>query len=201
MRMLLPIIHPNWPILISWSEKNRLILSNQKNVAMKVTASISALMLLLSVSFQSCKKHTMKEGTTSYQTIEVNLDRNKSYQYSFGTATSSSYSITKQSRAFSMSEIDNVNGSALFNYIPGADFTGTEEVQVTSVEGAVKDHTNCNNQAPQGNCRQRHSAGNGCQHHDFDKAQNKTIYTFKITVKPTTPATITKTSNLSVQGS
>ncbi|MES2131101.1 MAG: hypothetical protein V4506_02060 [Bacteroidota bacterium] len=168
---------------------------------MKVTASISALILLLGVSFQSCRKHTMKEGTTSYQTIEVNLDMNKSYQYSFGTATTSSRSITKQSQAFSMSEIDNVNGSALFNYIPRADFTGTDEVQITSVEGSVKDHANCSNQAPQGNCQQHGSAGHCCQHHDCDKAKDKTIYTFKITIKSVTQPTITKTSNLSVQGS
>lgn len=167
---------------------------------MKITASISALMLLLSISFQSCRKHTMKEGTTSYQTIEVNLDMNKSYQYSFGTATSSSRSITKQSQAFLVSEIDNVNGSALFNYTPKADFTGTDEVQVTSVEGAVKDHANCNSQAPQGNCQQHHSAGNGCQHHDCDKAKDKTIYTFKITIKSVTQPTVTRISDLSAQG-
>ena len=167
---------------------------------MKITVSISALILLLGVSFQSCRKHTMKEGTTSYQTIEVNLDMNKSYQYSFGAATSGR-SITKQSQAFSMSEIDNVNGSALFNYIPKADFTGTDEVQITSTDVSTKDHGNCSNQAPQGNCQQHGSAGHCCQHHDCDKAKDKTIYTFKITIKPVTQPTITRISNLSVQGS
>ena len=39
---------------------------------MKKHISISAVVLMLSLTFTSCKKH--KQGTVNYQTIEINLD-------------------------------------------------------------------------------------------------------------------------------
>ena len=59
------------------------------------------------------------KGTVNYQTIEIVLDMNKSYQYSFGQLIRKIKAvITKQSDAFLVSEVDKSGESVLFNYTP-----------------------------------------------------------------------------------
>lgn len=148
---------------------------------MKIKPTLSVLLLISSMAFHSCKKH--EQGKTSYQTIDVVLDMNKSYQYSFGTHNSD-LSITEQSRSFLVSELDKVTDVPLFNYTPKANFVGIDEVQITAYEEESEHHGGKGGQHhPHGNC-QNHS-GN---HHDknkHDDDDDKTIYTFKIIVKQT----------------
>ena len=142
---------------------------------MKIKIFLGAV-LLSSLAFQSCKKH--KQGVTTYQTVDVTIDANNSYQYNFGTEKTD-LSITKQSQSFLVSELDKVNEATLFNYSPKLNFSGVDEVEVTSFEEPEKEggkgghHGNCENH-------------NGKKEHDED--DNKIVYTFKISVKNSTTA-------------
>lgn len=150
---------------------------------MKVKIVASAVILSLGLSFQSCKKPKKEIGETSTQTIDVVLDMNKSYQYSFGTPDDD-LSITQQSQSFLVSELDEVNESVLFNYTPKTDFVGTDEVQVTL--GKVEpDHH-----------KEEHGSKNPIEelihpkHKKCDKPQmDKTIYIFRFTIKRSIEAT------------
>ncbi len=167
---------------------------------MKMKISLSILALTIGLAFSACKKHT--EGKTTYQTVDVTVDMNKAYQYNFGSGKSH-LSITKQSQAFLVSEIDNTNDEAVLNYMPKTNFTGTDVIEVSSCAGHGNHHdANAGTPPQNGNCQ--HACGNqycnhshnctghhDCAHHD------KTVYTFRFTVKSTTPATITKISSLS----
>jgi hypothetical protein len=147
---------------------------------MKIKSTLSILLLISSVAFQSCKKH--EQGKTSYKTVDVTLDMNKPYQYSFDS-NNSDLSITEQSRSFLVSELDKVTDVALFNYTPKANFVGIDEVQITAYEEEAEHHGGKGGHHPHGNC-QNHS-GN---HHDknkHDDDDDKTIYTFKIIVEQT----------------
>lgn len=95
--------------------------------------------ILLSLALSSCKKHEEHEGTITYQTVEIVLDMNKSYQYSFGTIKNKAI-ITKQANSFLVSELDKVSEAVLFNYTPKNNFTGTDEVQVTIGEEEHEHH-------------------------------------------------------------
>lgn len=141
-----------------------------------ILASISILPLIL--SFQSCKKHQEHEGKTNYQTIEIVLDMNKSYQYNFGTPESK-LEITKQSDAFLVSELDKVSETVLFNYMPQTNFIGTDEVQITLANEEREEHHRDGNHPPRiplGHLfnHKKHE----CEEHEEDK----TVYIFKFTV-------------------
>ncbi len=162
--------------------------------------SLSAIALIIGVSFSSCKKH--EELKTSYQTVDVTLDMNKSYQYSFGSGKSH-LTVTKQSQAYLVSELEYHADAATFNYTPKEGFIGSDVVEITLGEGHGErgemedEHTNSH-----GNCQNTHGGQKGnhthnCSgHHDCSR-HDKTVYTFRFTVKSTTPATITKMSSLS----
>lgn len=152
---------------------------------MKIKLTLSALVLISSMAFHSCKKH--EHGKTSYQTIDVTLDMNRSYQYSF-VSHNPHLSITKQSQSFLVSELDNVTDVPLFNYTPKENFVGIDEVQITAYEEESEQHDGKGEHHPQGNCQ-----NHGGKHHDknkHDDDDDKTIYTFKITVKQTIAAPI-----------
>ena len=146
---------------------------------MKKIVSLSALVLILSIAISSCRKHEEREGKTNYQTIEIVLDMNKSYQYSFGTP-SSELTITKQSDAFLVSQLDEANETVLFNYMPKTNFVGTDEVQVTLGEDEHEKHEHGEHHKPKNPIM--HLFG-GHQHHECGKHEDdKTIYIFKFTV-------------------
>ena len=142
---------------------------------MKKYISLSALILILSIVFTSCKKH--KQGKVTYQTIEVNLDANKTYQYNFGIGKKD-LSITKQSSSFVVSEIDRLNENNLFNYTPKLN-TISDEVEVTLFEDEEHHghggHSNCQHQ--------QDSNHQTCKH---DNDDDRTIYIFKFTIHSTT---------------
>ena len=141
---------------------------------MKSKILAGTLMLVLAASLQSCKKHEKEEGKIFYHTIEITLDENKSYQYNFGIEKNE-LSITEQSKAYLVSEIDQTNEVSYFNYLPKINFVGTDEVKITMrAEQDEKDHYNGGGQGGSGNCQ---------NHRDEDDDDDKTIYTFKFTVK------------------
>ena len=147
---------------------------------MKIKLTLSALVLISSMAIHSCKKH--EQGKTSYQTVDVTLDMNKSYQYSFAPSNSD-LSITKQSQSFLVSELDKVTDVPLFNYTPKSNFVGIDEVQITAYEEESEHHGGKDGHHPQSNC-QNHG-GNDHDKNKHDDDDDKTIYTFKITVKQT----------------
>lgn len=166
---------------------------------MKITAYLGALVLLLSLSVQSCKKHN-DEPKITYQTIDVVLDANKSYQYSFGEGNTN-LAITKQAQAYTLSEIDKSGSASVLNYTPKSGFTGTDEIEVTLSNGKVAQQQLESTHTPVGSCQHPNNGGNkSCgQHHDCNKHHDdKTIYTFKITIHQTAAAQITRVSNLHV---
>lgn len=150
---------------------------------MKATILASTVILSLGLSFQSCKKPEKPAGQTSVQTIDIVLDMNKSYQYSFGTPDTD-LSITKQSQAFLVSELNEVNETVLFNYMPETNFVGTDEVYVTLGKQEMK-HP------------EKHGPKNPIKHlirpkkhHQCNKPNmDKTIYIFRFTVKETIATT------------
>lgn len=146
---------------------------------MKKIFLASALILSLSLSFISCKKHEMPERTTTYQTIEIVLDMNKSYQYSFGTIdTKAQAIITKQSDVFLVSELDKVSEATLFNYIPKTNFVGTDEVQVTIGKEEEEHHHKQGAHHPNPLKFLTHKKHHGCEKHDDDTK----VYIFKFTI-------------------
>jgi hypothetical protein len=137
-----------------------------------ILASIS--ILALGLSFQSCKKHDMPEPETKYQTIEIVLDENKAYQYNFGTPASE-LTITKQSSAFLISQLDEASETVLFNYMPQTNFVGTDEVQIT-LGDEKNEHHEHGNHPPK-----PHLFGH--KKHTCDKhEEGKTVYIFKFTI-------------------
>ena len=146
---------------------------------MKKYISFGAFVLMISLAFVACRKHEERKGKTNYQTIEIVLDMNKSYQYSFGIPESE-LTITKQSNNFLVSELDEANETILFNYMPKTNFVGTDEVQVTL--GKEEEHHEHHGPRPKNPIM--HLLG-GHKHHDCGKHEDdKTIYTFKFTVNP-----------------
>ena len=146
---------------------------------MKIKSTLSILLLISSMAFHSCKKH--EQGKTSYQTIDVVLDMNKSYQYSF-VSHNSHLSITEQSQSFLVSELDNVTDVALFNYTPKVNFVGIDEVQITAYEEEAEHHgSKSGHHHPHGKCQNHNGNHHDKNKHDDD--DDKTIYTFKITIK------------------
>ena len=161
---------------------------------MKKFVSFGALLLILSLAFISCKKQREHEGETKYQTIEIVLDMNKSYQYSFGTP-SSELTITKQSDNFLVSQLDEANETVLFNYMPKTNFVGTDEIQVTLGEDEHEKHEHGGHHKPKNPIM--HLLGGGHKHHDCGKHEDdKTIYIFKFTVNSV--ATVVTTEHTTV---
>ena len=157
-----------------------------------IFASIGILSLCLSI--QSCKKHEEREVKTNYQTIDIVLDMNKSYQYSFGKLDSD-IEITKQSDAYLVSELNDMSETVLFNYMPQTNFVGTDEVQVTLGDEEREGHHGDAHHAPKNPLthlfgHKKHECGG---HHE-----DKTVYIFKFTVnKPaSTEVTAYTTANL-----
>jgi hypothetical protein len=146
---------------------------------MKKLILASVTVVALCASLQSCKKYEEQEGKTTYQIIDIVLDANKSYQYSFGTLDTKS-TITKQSQAFLVSELDKVNNAVLFNYTPQTNFIGTDEVQVTIGEDEKEHHGKKGGPHPKNPLNMfKHKNHHGC---DKDDDDYKTVYTFKFTI-------------------
>ena len=155
---------------------------------MKKHISISAVVLMLSLTFTSCKKH--KQGTVNYQTIEINLDANRTYQYNFGDGKKDLL-ITKQSSSYVVSEIDRLNETNLFNYSPKLN-TASDEVEVTLFEEEEHHgHGGQGHHDGNGNC-QNHPENNNSEHHDAD--DDRTIYIFKFNVVHTSTSSSTKSA-------
>ena len=154
---------------------------------------ILASLAFVAISLQSCKKHE-HEGTVSYQTININLEANKNYQYSFGVK--SDVSITKQSQEFLVSEIDNSNESKFFSYTPKFNFVGIDEVQITVYQEELKHHHGKGGH--HGNCNSQSHGMSGHECHKHDDDDDKTIYTFKFNIKQTTLTTKVSSSTAEV---
>lgn len=152
---------------------------------MKKYVSFGAFALILMLAFASCKKHG--HGKTTYQTIDVNLDENKSYQYTF-TAHMHDLEITKQAQSFLVSEIDKSSEMSLFNYMPKLNQAGNDSVEITVYE-KNENHAHCGHHPHPGGgaCQHQQGGHNECHHHcDGD---DKTIYTFNFTIQKTVAGT------------
>lgn len=145
---------------------------------MKKYISLGAFALILSLAFVSCKKHGEREAKTNYQTVEIVLDMNKSYQYSFGVP-SSELTITKQSDAFLVSQLDEISETVLFNYMPQTNFVGTDEVQITLGKEEHEEHHRDGNHPPR--IPLAHLFGHK-KHECEGREDDKTVYIFKFTV-------------------
>src|SRR5689334_14520179 len=98
---------------------------------------------------QSCKKED--RDVTVTKTIAVSLKANESYSYEVPKAGDADdvMQITKQADHSLTSTVSPVANSenSLFEYTPAADFTGSDEVQVSNIEthhgNSGHSHGNC----------------------------------------------------------
>ena len=136
---------------------------------MKKIIAFLMLAALFTFVISSCKKE--QEGKTITQTINITLNANNSYSFQIPHAGDADdvMHIIKQSVNYKVSRVSSVAGSdyALFEYTPGLNFTGSDEVQVSNEEN----HQGNANGQMHGNCN-----GGGNHHGDTY------IYIFKITV-------------------
>ena len=75
----------------------------------------------------------------STQTITQTLSANQSYQFDLGNfGDEEGASITKQATNFSISSVNReINtGKVIYNYVPAANFIGTDEVEIKSARGS-----------------------------------------------------------------
>lgn len=87
------------------------------------------------VFFVSCKKESIQnETTSSVQVIAVKISPNQSYQVNMPDA--GNLNISTQANHFLVSEahMDTESGQAVYKYIPATDFTGTDEVMLSSTK-------------------------------------------------------------------
>jgi hypothetical protein len=101
---------------------------------MRKKHSSSLLLLVLIVSFLSCKKESvnMLSPVGPGETIAVKIAPNQSYILNLPDL--SNLSINRQAAHFSVSETlaNAENGSFSYRYIPAADFTGADEITLVS---------------------------------------------------------------------
>lgn len=144
---------------------------------MRKSIALAFLICVSVLTIQSCRKCDMpdKQETSSSQTINVSLQTNESYSYSLPVSTADrEYSITSQASHFTVSETaKDATGNFIYHYTPSTDFSGNDQVVISSVRG--NHHGGCGNNAGQ----------NNCQHHD-----ENSIITIHFTI--TTPPVSTK---------
>jgi hypothetical protein len=151
---------------------------------MKTKVSLFLAFISVGIIFSSCKKQELEK--TKIQTIDIVLDMNKSYQFSFGPVHSD-LSITKQSDAFLVSELETINEAMEFKYMPKLNFVGVDEVQITLNGEDEKEHHHQNGNHHKNPVKKmlHHGAKHECHKHDDD---DKIIYIFRFTVNKTTAA-------------
>jgi hypothetical protein len=129
------------------------------------TLTLFALFILFS---SGCCKEEMDSGNTTTKTVNVDMAANDTYTSAVPHAGDADdvMQITRQAAHFTSSQVNpSTNGNVVFEYKPAQNFTGTDEVQISNVEGSHG--TN-----PHGNCGGKH-------HHD-----ETTTTIFKITIRP-----------------
>ena len=103
---------------------------------MKKSYSILLFAMVLLILSSSCKKESAtirnNTSTTAQETISVKISSNQSYEIILAEAVSAS--ISKQASHFSVSEthLNSETGMPVYSYIPAANFTGTDEVILSS---------------------------------------------------------------------
>ncbi len=103
---------------------------------MRQSSTNLLLTMLLLVLFSSCKKETAgvrnNIPSSSQETINVKISSNQSYEIILAEAMSAS--ISKQASHFSVSEthVNSETGMPVYSYIPAVNFTGTDEVILSS---------------------------------------------------------------------
>ncbi len=86
---------------------------------------------------QSCKKtidNNTNQQTTTPQTTTPSIKKNQSFQYEFGLiGIEDGLSISQQANHFEISELrrNNNTGKMIYNYKPGLNYVGTDEVEIT----------------------------------------------------------------------
>ena len=94
------------------------------------------LLLVLMVSFLSCKKESVNSLSSSPantgETIAVKITPNQSYIYNQPDA--SNLSVNRQASHFSVSEAiaNTETGGFSYRYVPAADYTGVDEISLIS---------------------------------------------------------------------
>ena len=119
----------------------------------------------------SCEKE--KKTTVISKTVNVSIDENKSYSYTIPHSGDGddAMQIDMQAQHYAVSKVTSVDDNTLFEYTPALNYSGNDEVHVTTFEG---EHNGGNNNHQKGNCQ-----GQG---HD---KETETNYIFKITVVKT----------------
>ena len=101
---------------------------------MRKICFLPMLLLVLMVSFLSCKKESINTLSTANpgETIAVKITPNQSYILNQPDA--SNLSISRQASHFSVSEAlaNTETGGFSYKYIPAADYTGVDEISLVS---------------------------------------------------------------------
>jgi hypothetical protein len=89
------------------------------------------------VFFVSCKKESIQQNTavqSADQVISIKISSNQSYQINLSDA--GNVSISRQANHFLVSEtnLDTESGALYYKYTPATDFTGTDEVLLSSTK-------------------------------------------------------------------
>ncbi|MDB5284360.1 MAG: hypothetical protein JWO06_3435 [Bacteroidota bacterium] len=131
---------------------------------MKRIVHLSVMAVVAALVFTSCHK----DRPEVTKVIDVSLTANQSYTYTMapGGDADDQLQITQQATHFLASTVGIVDakGDATLNYVPAKDYTGSDEIHVTTVE----DHQANGRPQGHGNCDGHHHGG--------------TTYIFKITI-------------------
>jgi hypothetical protein len=125
----------------------------------------------------SCEKEKDKQATVISKVINVDLNENQSYSYNIAPSGDQDdvMEISLQSNHFITSKIttDDLRNT-LFEYTPALNYSGTDEIHVTTMEGQHHDV----NPGQHGGMCQGHNNGHG--------DETETNYIFKINIVKTT---------------
>ncbi len=119
---------------------------------MKKILALSAVLFSILVLIQSCTKQSHGDfgiaqsvETPLVQIFNANVSSGNTYTFNLGTPEN--VSITRQASHYQLSEIgiDNKNGSLNYKYSPSANYSGTDEVSLTSIGTPASGNSGCHN--------------------------------------------------------
>jgi hypothetical protein len=130
-----------------------------------------ALTIMALLSATSCHKRDMHHDVTTQQTINVVMKQGDIYTFSIPATTDKDdvYEISTQATNYGTSLIKtDANGNKTYQYTPAPNYTGTDQVILSSVEGSH----NGNTPPPNNN--------GGCFGHGHDEDRSMIIINFTV---------------------
>src|ERR1041384_1646387 len=104
----------------------------------------------------ACNKEKENKTTIVSKVINVDLDENQSYSYNMPPSGDADdvMIISVQSKHYITSKVTSDNlRNTLFEYTPALNYSGSDEIHITTMEGAHKD---ANHDHQHGNCSGHH---------------------------------------------